>query len=213
MTDAKYTVVIVTEDDAAVEQFDQLLTDHHEVRTVTSTDAERDSDSDGVFAGLEVTEDDDVVLLERRPPTHSRDPITVEFDRQESDCLAIAVDASETESDSGGVHVCCREHVTKPYTERTLRDTITRLRHRAQYDDKLAECANLAAKRGALETEVSAYELECDDEYIALCHRLEELRADLDELAAHFDAADFRAVFETPDFAGGPRVQQVCWLS
>ena len=212
MTDARYTVLIVTENDAAVEQFDQLLTDH-EVRTVTSADTDRDSDADGVFEGLEVSEDDDVVLLERRPPTHSRDPITVEFDRRESDCLAVVVDASETEPGSDGVHVCCREHVQKPYTERTLRDTITRLRHRAQYDDKLAECANLAAKRGALETELSPAELETDAEYADLCRRLEGLRGDLDELSGHFDAADFRAVFETPDFAGGPRVQQVCWLS
>ena len=119
---------------------------------------------------------------------------------------------SDAEPDTEIVHVSCGEYLVKPVSKSELTDTVERLRQRARYDDHLAECANLAAKRGALEAAHPPHELANDPEYRELRRRLDELHDDLEALREEFDPADFRAAFATPDFTGGARIQQVGWL-
>ncbi|MCU4742177.1 HalX domain-containing protein [Halobacteria archaeon AArc-m2/3/4] len=200
MSDDSYTVLVVDDDEDVVDLFESWLSDHYTVKTAT--------DGEDALAELEGV---DVALLDRRLPTCSGDHVAAEIDRRDGDCMTAIVSGVEPDTDI--VHVSCGEYLVKPIDESELLDTVDRLRQRARYDDRLAECANLAAKRGALEASQPQAKLERDPEYVDLCRQITKLRTELDDLTREFDAEDFRAAFETPDFRGGSRIQQVGWLS
>lgn len=194
-----YTVLVVDDDEEVVGLFEEWLEDEYAVRTAT----------DGENA-LEELDGVDVALLDRRLPTISGDAIADEIADRHGDCMTAIVSGVEPDTDI--VHVSCGEYLVKPVGRAELLDTVERLRQRARYDDRLAECADLAAKRGALEATHARSELEDDPEYRELRERLATIREELDSLSSGFDAADFRAAFERPDFAGGARIQQIAWL-
>lgn len=200
MTEDRYTVLVVDDDEDVVDLFEGWLSDQYTVKTAT--------DGENALAELEGV---DVALLDRRLPTCSGDHVAAEIERRDGDCMTAIISGVEPDTDI--VHISCGEYLVKPVGKTELLDTVERLRQRARYDDQLAECANLAAKRGALEASNPRAELERDPEYVGLCRRIDELRAELDDLTRTFDAEDFQAAFETPDFRGGSRIQQVGWLS
>lgn len=200
MPEEPYTVLVVDDDEDIVEMFEGWLDDEYDVKTATDGDDALD-ELDGV----------DVALLDRRLPTLSGDSIAAEIARRSDDCMTAIVSGVEPDTDI--VHISCGEYLVKPVSKEELIDTIERLRRRARYDDRLAECANLASKRGALEAAHPQSKLDRDPEYAALCRRIARLLDDLEDITRAFDAADFRATFETPDFSGGSRIQQVGWLA
>ena len=95
----------------------------------------------------------------------------------------------------------------------TLVDRVAALRNRAVYDDLLAEYANLAARRGELETTLSPAELTDSEEYDAITSRLEAVLSELEAVVHDFERRDFEAAFETPDFTGGARIERAGWIS
>ncbi|WP_247000507.1 HalX domain-containing protein [Halosolutus gelatinilyticus] len=199
MPDDTYTVLVVADEPGVVEQFEGWLSDRYRVTTVI--------DGDGTREDLD---DVDVALLDRVFPAPSGDVLAREIDRRERDRTIALAGTVEPETDV--LRVTCHESLDDPVERDELVEIVERLRSRARYDDRLAECANLAAERAALEAARSRSELERDEEYQELCRRIAVLLDDLNDATTEFDAEDFRAAFETPDFAGRPRVQRTTWL-
>ncbi|MFC4541674.1 HalX domain-containing protein [Halosolutus amylolyticus] len=200
MPDDRYTVLVVDDGPGNVELFERWLSDEYRVGRATGGD-----DS------LEELDDVDVALLDRDLPTVSGTPLALEIDRRAADCLTAIVSGIEPGADV--LYVSCGECLVTPVEKEELLETVERLRHRARYDERLAECANLAARRGALEATHSRSELEDDEEFLELRRRITDLLGELDDMTAEFDAEDFQAAFETPDFTGRPRVRTVGWPS
>ena len=95
----------------------------------------------------------------------------------------------------------------------TFVERVAALQTRAQYDDLLAEYATLAARRGELEATLTPTELSDSDEYAAVSSRVEAVFAELESVTHDFERRDFEAAFETPDFAGGARIERAGWIS
>lgn len=194
----EYTVLIVDDDEEVVELYEQWLSDVYDIRTA--------ADGEDAMSALD---DVDVALLDRRLPGLSGDDVAAEIARRDENCMTAMVTGVEPDVDI--LQISCGEYLVKPVDRDQLIETIERLRKRARYDDRLAECAALAAKRGAIEAAHHEAELQTNQEYKDLCAEINRLLDELDDMVQEFDGTDFLAAFSTPDFTGSARVQTVSW--
>jgi hypothetical protein len=73
---------------------------------------------------------------------------------------------------------------------------VERLLNRARYDTKTRRCFELASKRATLEASLSESELAESDRYESLVKEHEAIRAEIDAVAASFDASDRKMLFQ-----------------
>ncbi|WP_254763993.1 HalX domain-containing protein [Natrinema marinum] len=195
------TVVLVADSDSDVTTgLRSLLVDDYRVETTTDGDE-----------ALTALEDADVVLVGHDLRTASGSIVAVEIDRRAGAYSMAVLSSGDREFESCHLTTDC---LVKPIDEATLRETVDRLARRARYDELIAECATLAARRGKLESRARANdngdgEYDEDGEYEAVQERLAELYDELDELVAAFDGDDFRAAFTACHTGTDPGTQQV----
>jgi DNA-binding response OmpR family regulator len=182
------SVLVVDDDPETRALYERLL-----------TNADVDSVADG-GAALDVTvrQGIDIVLLDRRLPGLSGDTVAAEL-RRRADPPMVAI-VTGVEPDLDILRIACDAYLTKPVAGADLRAVVERLDRRADYDDRLAELASLAAKRATLESALACDSLAESGEYTALCDRLRTLRADLEGMLEEFDPVDFTTAFRHPDF-------------
>lgn len=185
------TVLVAATDPDVATRVRSWLAGNYRVETTT--------DGDEALAHLE---DVDAVLVDRELRTASGTVVAAEIEHR----IAAQTVAVLRDDGLGGDHrLATDESLDKPLEEDDLRETVDRLVRRGRYDDLIAECAALAARRGAIETRDDRGS---DEEYETVRRQLDEVFTELDELVQSFDGDDFRAAFATCEL--GTTAQPQC---
>ncbi|WP_435194064.1 response regulator transcription factor [Natronomonas sp. EA1] len=141
---------------------------------------------DGATALERLTEDVDVVLLDRRMPGLSGDDVLSRVRENGYACRVAMVTGVEPTLDI--IDMGFDDYLRKPVSGDELRRTVARLYRRATYDTKLQTYFAIASKVAVLETEHDRDVLSERVEYRSLVERrdqlCEELTTVLDELPA-----------------------------
>ncbi|WP_144799008.1 HalX domain-containing protein [Halorubrum depositum] len=147
----------------------------------------------------EVDDDVDAILLDRRMPGLSGDEVLAAVRERGIDCRVAMVTAVEPDFDI--LKMGFDDYLVKPVTSDTLKDTVTGLLRRGEYDTEVQELFSLTSKKAMLETEKSATELADNEEYRRLTDRIAELRSQADESleAVTEDDEDFAKLFQEFD--------------
>ncbi|WP_226041520.1 HalX domain-containing protein [Natrinema sp. DC36] len=176
------TVLVADDDPIVVRKLRSWLADEYRVETTTHGDET-----------LSLFEDADAVLVGHDLRTDSGTVVAAEIEcRTTAQTIAVLCDGQ-----GGSPLPAVGDSLEKPVQKTALLETADRLVRRARYEELVAECATLAAERGAIE---SRGDVDSNEEYETLQRRLDEVFAELDELVSTFDGDDFRAAFATCEF-------------
>ena len=175
-------VLIVEDETDLADLYAIYLSDLYEVQTA----------NDGETALELVSDDTDVVLLDRRMPDMTGDEVLGEIRSRGIDCRIAMITAVEHDLDS--VEMPFDDYLVKPVTREDLHGLVEVLLRRAGYDTRAQEFFALASKKAALEStpDVSVDE---ESEYQELTDRMEDLREDLDQTLSELTDDDFRQAF------------------
>jgi DNA-binding response OmpR family regulator len=180
-------VLIVEDETDLADLYAIYLSDVYDVQTA----------NDGDTALEHVSDDTDIVLLDRRMPDMTGDEVLAEIRARGIDCRVAMITAVEPDLDI--VEMPFDDYLVKPVTRDDLHGLVEVLLRRAGYDARTQEFFRLASKKAALEStpDVSVEE---EQEYQELTRRMEEIRADLDETLSDLTDDDFRQAFASfPD--------------
>jgi len=165
--------ILVVDDEEQVAQTYRLrLEDDYDVDVATS----------GQAALEEVSEDHDVVLLDRRLPDIPGDEVLEEINGRDLDCQVVMVTA--VEPDLSLIELQCSDYVVKPVERETLVAAIERVLRIAEYSDRRQALGAKKLKRNVLEVEMHEHELSNSEEYKSLQAEIERLESEVDELEA-----------------------------
>jgi DNA-binding response OmpR family regulator len=175
-------VLIVEDETDLADLYAIYLSDLYEVQTA----------NDGETAMELVSEDTDIVLLDRRMPDMTGDEVLAEIRDRGIDCRVAMITAVEPDLDI--VEMPFDDYLVKPVTREDLHGLVEVLLRRSGYDSRTQEFFQLASKKAALEStpDVSVDE---ESEYQELTDRMEELREDLDQTLSELTDDDFRQAF------------------
>jgi DNA-binding response OmpR family regulator len=162
---------------------------------------EADFDVEVAYGGEEaiesLSEDVDVVLLDRLMPGVSGDEVLAEIESRGYDPWVAMITAVEPDFDI--VAMGFDDYLVKPVFADDVRATVEQLLSRASYDERLQRYFALVSKRAALEEYRSVDELESNEEYVELTEEIDSLRAELDEMMEEFVDSEFEAMFHALD--------------
>ncbi|SEO77352.1 Response regulator receiver domain-containing protein [Halogranum amylolyticum] len=178
MSDAPPLVLVVEDERDLADLYATWLSSEYRVRTAY-----------GGYEALDALDDEvDVVLLDRRMPGLSGDEVLEAVRDRGIDCRVAMVTAVEPDFDI--VAMGFDDYLVKPVTKEALRETVSTLCTRNDYDEGVQELFSLASKKALLEAEKGGSELEESDEYAELTARIEALQSDLDETVGGVDDHD-----------------------
>jgi DNA-binding response OmpR family regulator len=175
-------VLIVEDETDLADLYAIYLSDLYEVQTA----------NDGETALELVSEDTDIVLLDRRMPDMTGDEVLAEIRTRGIDCRVAMITAVEPDLDI--VEMPFDDYLVKPVTRDDLHGLVEVLLRRAGYDTRTQEFFQLASKKAALES-TPDISVEEEAEYQELTRRMEELREDLDQTLSELTDDDFRQAF------------------
>lgn len=175
-------VLVVDDERDITEMYAHWLEDHYAVDTAT----------DGTTALQAITEDTDVVLLDRRMPNLTGDEVLETIRDRDHECRVAMVTGVQPDSDV--IEMGFDDYLVKPIDKHELRSTIEALHRRASYDRSARELYALAAKRATLRAE-GDYSDDVADAIDEIDARIEELHDESTATVTEFDTTDFRAVF------------------
>ncbi|WP_090617167.1 HalX domain-containing protein [Natrinema salaciae] len=188
MTGDGTTVLVAADDPHRVAELRSWLVTEYRVEATTDGDD-----------ALAVSADVDAVLIDRDLRTDAGTVVADEIERRGLTQPMAPLHSADEPTGRRRPD----DSLVAPVTKSAALEGVDRLLRRARYDELLAECTALAAKRGALEADAAIVATE--DRPETLQRRLDELLAELDELVATFDGEDFRAAFEACRVAGPGR--------
>ena len=136
----------------------------------------------------QLSEDIDVVLLDRRMPGLSGDEVLTAVRDRGIDARVAMVTAVEPDFDI--VEMGFDDYLVKPVTRENLMDTVESLLRRSEYDTGVQELYAVASKKAVLESEKGQAALEESEEYAELQARYDELQAELDTQMEEFSEHD-----------------------
>lgn len=178
-----HRVLIVEDEPQVAELYKSYLEDDYDVVVANTAAAALDT----VDASV------DAVLLDRRLPDRPGSDVLSEIRARGLDCRVAMVTAVEPDVDI--VEMGFDLYLVKPATYDDIRETVERLETRAGYGDALQETAALVSKRAVLEAERTAAELESSPEFRRLVDQIDDLQAEMDDLADEFSPDDYRMLF------------------
>lgn len=147
---------------------------------------------DGENALEKMSEEIDLVLLDRRMPGLSGDEVLEKIREKKYDARVVMVTAVDPDFDI--IEMGFDDYLIKPVSKDELLDLVDRIQTRSEYQKEVQEYYSLASKKSLLQTEKSEQELEKNEEYQELVERVDELREKLDDrinqLEGHDDFAD-----------------------
>ncbi|TKX82061.1 HalX domain-containing protein [Halorubrum sp. SD626R] len=192
MSEQPPLVLVVEDEPDLADLYAAWLGDEYRVRTAYG--------GQEALEQLDEADDDvDAILLDRRMPGLSGDEVLSAVRERGIDCRVAMVTAVEPDFDI--LKMGFDDYLVKPVTSDTLKETVSGLLRRGEYDTEMQELFSLTSKKAMLETEKSATELADNDEYQRLTDRIEELRSRADESleAVTEDDDDFEKLFQEFD--------------
>lgn len=146
----------------------------------------------GESAMEKLSEEVDVVLLDRRMPGVSGDHVLDRIREQQLDCRIVMVSAVEPDFDV--IALGFDDYIVKPVAKADLIDAVERMEKRMNYDTELQDYFALVSKKATLEVEKRHQDLEQNEEYRQLLDEIETLRDRVDTSLSALDQDDLRAV-------------------
>lgn len=141
--------------------------------------------------GLEAMSDEvDVVLLDRRMPGPSGEEVLETIREQGYECRVAMVTAVGPDLDV--LEMEFDEYLMKPVEQEELYAVVDRLLELRTYDDLMVEYHRLTWKRFTLESEKPGYDFSEYDEFVELMERIDELEEELAERDSFTDRTDVR---------------------
>ena len=178
MSEEKPVVLIVEDEPDLADLYATWLDDEYDVRVAYG----------GREALEKLSEDVEVILLDRRMPDLSGDEALSEIRARGYDCRVSMVTAVEPDFDI--VAMGFDDYLVKPVSKDALHETVSNLLLRNAYDDGVQDLFSLASKKALLESEKGPTTLKESEEYQELDDQLAGLRAELDETLSQFDDGD-----------------------
>lgn len=172
------TILIIDDDPRLVNMYAGWLESDYQVKRAYHGE-------DGL---KKVTEEVDVVILDRRMPGLSGEEVLERIRDLGLDTRVIMLTAVEPDLDI--VEMDFDSYVVKPGDREGLRDIITDLLTRGSYDELTEEYLVLNAKRALLESELGQAELDQDQRYRWLKRRLDELETQIEDPTSTLESAD-----------------------
>lgn len=158
-------VLVVDDDPHLVGMYAAMLEDSHTVRTATSGEEALDR----------LTEEIDVMLLDRRMPGRSGDDVLETVREEGYDCRVAMLTAVEPEVDI--TEMAFDAYVVKPIRQQDLHDLVESLLLRAGCSRDTRELLSVTSKLVALESQFHEDKLAGHEEYRRLRERRERLEA------------------------------------
>jgi len=159
------TVLVVDDEPHLVGMYAAMLEDSHAVRTATS----------GEDALDRLSEDVDVILLDRRMPKLSGDEVLETVREEGYDCRVAMITSVDPDIDIAEMEFDA--YVVKPIRQQDLRTLVENLLLRAGYSRDTQELLSVTSKLVALESRFDEDQLVRHDEYRRLRERRERLEA------------------------------------
>lgn len=163
------TVLIVDDEPHLVGMYAAMLEDAYTVQTATS----------GELALEQLTDETDIILLDRRMPGLSGDRVLEVIHAEGYDCRVAMVTSIDPDLDI--VEMRFDAYVVKPVRQQDLHELVETLILRTKYSSGIQELYRLASKIVALERQYDEETLASNEEYQALHRRKERLEAATDE--------------------------------
>lgn len=138
-----------------------------------------------------LSDDVDVVLLDRRMPRVTGDDVLEEILGMDVNPKVIMVTAVKPDFDIIGMG--CDDYLVKPISKNELFDTIDNVMRLGEYSDELRDYYTLVSKKTALESEKTMGDLEDSEEYQELISRIESLEDRIKVASQTIDAEGFIA--------------------
>ena len=176
-------VLVVDDESGLADLYAVWLGDDYEVETAYS----------GQGALEEVTDDTDIVFLDRRMPQMSGDEVLTTIRNQDVDCQVVMATGAPPDFDI--LDLPFDAYLSKPVSEDDLNAVVERLHRRSTYDDVVQDYFSLVSKQAALQAEKQPEQLAGNDEYAALVDEIKTRREELDSLTDQLDQEDVDAFF------------------
>lgn len=180
------TVLLVEDEQALADLYAEFLASTYTVITAYG----------GTEALEKMSDDVDVVLLDRRMPGLTGEEVLQAIREDGYDCRVAMVTAVTPDIDI--IEMGFDDYLTKPVDSEALHETVEHLAELDTYDDLIAEYYQLTSKKAVLEDEQSNSELSASREFTQLATRLDELATELranQETTADFD---IRSLIDRP---------------
>lgn len=186
-SESRPTILIVEDERTLAELYRTWLADEYAVRVALSGEA----------ALEELDTDVDIVLLDRRIPEPPGDDVLAVLRDRGLNCRVAMVTAVAPSFDI--LELGIDDYLVKPVAERELVGVVERLHRRSSYTVDVQRYFSLAAKKAALDAELSTYERFRDERYRELESSIASLYGELQVTLATLDSHDYEALFR--DFA------------
>ena len=171
------SVLVVDDDPRLARMHAGWLSDDYDVETAHN----------GKQAITMLSEEVDVVLLDRRMPGLSGDDLLQKIRDAGLDTRVVVFTAVEPDVDIAEMPFDA--YVLKPADKTEIRQVVSEMLDRASEDDAVLERYSLLARRALLDARLTPAERDSSDEYQQLVDRLQELDGTLDEPTQAADTA------------------------
>jgi len=176
--DSPPNVLIIEDEKHLADLYTDYLVDSYDVETAYSGEE-----------GLELlSEETDVVLLDRRMPVVSGNEVLAEIADRSLPCRVAMVTAVNPDFDI--IEMGVDDYLVKPVTREELTDVVERLQKIAAYNEQLQALTTRKLKRNVLQVEKTQTELEESTRYRKLQAEIAEISERVDELAADLDVEE-----------------------
>lgn len=163
------TVLIVDDDPRLVKMHESWLADNYDIERAYN----------GRQALRTLSEDIDVVLLDRRMPGLSGETVLEKIRDLGLDCRVVMLTAVEPDFDVAEMPFDA--YVVKPGFKPKLESVIEDVLARSSHDEPVLEYLSLRARQTLLQTQMTTSDLTTSSEYQRLIERIDELEATLDD--------------------------------
>jgi DNA-binding response OmpR family regulator len=169
------TVLVVDDEPEVADVYALRLETEFETRTAYGGEAALEEIDEGV----------DVVLLDRRMPDLAGDEVLEAIREDGYECRVIMLTAVDPGMDI--LDMPFDDYLCKPVEKEDLTAAITQQLRAQRYDERLSEYLEVSSKLALLEAEMSAQEVDENDELAELSERADELKGEMDQTLEEFD--------------------------
>ncbi|OVE85550.1 HalX domain-containing protein [Natronolimnobius baerhuensis] len=147
-----------------------------------------DTAYDGDSALETMSDDVDVVLLDRRMPGLSGDEVLAQLRKEGYDCRVVMVTAVDPDFDI--IEMGFDDYLVKPVSRDELIQMVEDVSTRSAYASTIQDYYALVSKKALLESEKATRELKDHSDYQDLCTRVAKLESEVDETVAGMSSHD-----------------------